>query len=124
MGSDICIYGKTHQDTTQTICTIQHQSVRHVLGLLKHVVYSFALERYPYNMYIKLGVYKGYKKIGSITKHKENIYIKLPCYHVQFLNCMEEPLGGVQTRTESFETSFVLQSHDHYLIHFVRAVDL
>ena len=124
MGSDICIYAKNTQGNTQTICTLQQQSVREMLGLFKHIVYSFALQRYPYNQYQQIKVRKGYYKIASIKKDNSYIYVKIPSYHVLFLNCKEQPLPGVHMRTNAFESNFTLHSHDDTVICYSRVVDV
>lgn len=95
-------------------------SVKDILGLFKHIMYSFAIDVHPYK---HIWLYKSHKKIGSFFKDEINVFVKIPRYHAQFLNCIETPIANVHTRKETFENIFQLEHYDHYLIHYTRVID-
>ena len=112
MGSEITICAKEHSGETPLLYQSSDTEIKNTLGVLKHIMYSFALERYPYNHYKRIYIVSKYKKIGKIKREHDTIIVIIPSYHVDFLNMIEVPFGGVCCRKEAFDDHWVLRSHD------------
>ena len=122
MGSQPTIYVKTYEN--ETLLLYESKDIDDMLCTLKHVVYSYGLQRYPYNKYKKIYIKNGYVKIGSIYMKNNNLYVNIPSYHVAFLSCEEYPLHGVARRKDAFEKRYYMFSHDVHCIKFTKVDDL
>jgi len=121
MGSQPTIYAKTHNHEKQLIYV--GSNTNDILCTLKHVVYSYGLQRYPYNEYKTIYIKNGFYKVGSVSMKNNSICVILPSYHVAFLSCEEYPLHGVARRKDAFEAQYKMVSHDVHKIVFTKVDD-